>query len=74
MALAALGTAALPALARSGESGAGGAQVVSGVVQEQFGVAVSEDGSIDPRASTIPVSVTRTHENGVEIVTISPLR
>jgi hypothetical protein len=73
LAIAAVTAAALPALALSSDAGAGGAQVVSGVVQDQFGAAVSADGTISS-ASTIPVSVTRMRENGVEIVTIVPLR
>jgi len=40
----------------------------------QFGVSVGPDGSVGPSASTIPVSVTHTVENGVEIITIAPLR
>ena len=60
-------------LATAGAAGAiGGAQVVGGVVEDQFGAAVAADGTITGSSSTIKVKVTRTVENGVEVITISP--
>ena len=66
--------AASPGLAPASDAGAGGDQVVGGVVAPQFGIGVAADGTISTSASTIPVSVTRTRANGVEIVTIVPER
>ena len=74
LALAAAVAAATPGLALSDDTGVGAGQVVGGVVGDQFGVAIAADGTVSTNASTIPISVTRTHENGVEIVTIVPLR
>jgi hypothetical protein len=72
--LGAAWTAALALLlATAGAAGAvGGAQVVGGVVEDQFGVGVTSDGTVTGNASTIKVKVTRTVENGVEVITISP--
>jgi hypothetical protein len=54
------------------ESAAGGSQFVGAVVAPQFGVAVAPDGTISGNSSTIKVTVTRTVENGVEVITIAP--
>ena len=72
--LGAAWTAALAVLlATAGVAGAfGGAQVVGGVVEDQFGVGVASDGTVTGNSSTIKVNVTRTVENGVEVITISP--
>jgi hypothetical protein len=63
-----------PGAALSGASAAGsaGGQVVGGVVQEQFGAAVSADGTIVGSSSTIGVKVTHTVEHGVSVTTITP--
>jgi hypothetical protein len=65
------GTLALAAAAASVASGAG-AQQVGGVVQPQFGAVVYGDGSVSSSFSTVPVSVKRSVENGVVVVTIAP--
>lgn len=62
----ALGTAG------AASSAVGGSQFVGGVVEPQFGVAVAPDGTIRGNSSTIQVKVTRTVENGVEVITIAP--
>src|SRR3954454_17045016 len=72
--LAAAWVAALSlALATAGAASAVGAsQTVGGVVESQFGVAVAPDGTIRGNSSTIDVSVKKTVENGVEVITITP--
>jgi hypothetical protein len=68
VATVALGTSSAAAPA------AGGSQVVQGVVTAQFGFSLDADGRSPASASTIPVSITRTRENGVRVITIAPLR
>ncbi len=73
-------TSAVLALAAGGSSAAlaaaaaaaGGGQFVGGVVEEQFGAAVAPDGTITGNASTIGVTVTRSVEHGVPVITIAP--
>ena len=61
------------ATSAAGETaGAAGAQVVGGTVEPQFGAAIQPDGQIAGSSSTIAVNITRTVENGVEVITISP--
>jgi hypothetical protein len=47
-------------------------QVVTAVPEQQFGIVMSADGSISSSASTIPVTVRRTVEHGVTVITIVP--
>ena len=68
LAALALATLALPAAAL------GSTQMVSGTVEPQFGMAVGADGRVIGSASTIPAQVTRETVNGVEIVTVVPLK
>ncbi|MEA2154589.1 MAG: hypothetical protein QOE11_729 [Solirubrobacteraceae bacterium] len=60
------------ALSRTPAAVTAGGQIVGGVVEEQFGVAVSADGTIVGSSSTIGVKVTRTIEHGVRVTTITP--
>ena len=60
------------AAAAGAQSSAAGGQFVGGVVEPQFGAAVAPDGTVAGSSSTIAVDVTRTVENGVEVVTIAP--
>jgi hypothetical protein len=68
LACAAAIIAAVPATALSD----GATQQVTGVVQPQFGVSLASDGQVSANASTIGVSVTRTTEDGVTVVTVAP--
>jgi hypothetical protein len=60
------------ALSRSPAAGAAGGQIVRGVVGQQFGAAVSADGTVIGSSSTIGVKVTRTLEHGIAVTTITP--
>jgi hypothetical protein len=71
-ALALAGGASSAVLPSAPAAAAGGSQVVTGVVQAQFGGAVAPDGSISGSSSTIGVSVTRSVEHGLTVVTIAP--
>jgi hypothetical protein len=54
--------------------GGGVSQLVKGSVTAQLGFAVDSAGRVSPSATTIPAAVTRKRVDGVEIVTIIPLR
>jgi hypothetical protein len=60
------------ALSSTPAAGMAGGQTVGGVVEEQFGAAVSADGRIVGSSSTIGVKVTHTVEHGVRVTTITP--
>jgi hypothetical protein len=67
-----LGAAFLVALAAAPAAGSAGGQAVGGVVEDQFGAAVAPDGTVTGSASTIGVTVTRTVEHGIRVITITP--
>jgi hypothetical protein len=60
------------ALSSAPAAGTAGGQIVGGVVAEQFGAAVSADGTVLGSSSTIGVKVTYTVEHGVRVTTITP--
>jgi hypothetical protein len=60
------------ALSSAPAPGAAGGQIVRGVVEEQFGVAIAADGNVIGNASTIGVNVTHTVEHGIPVTTVTP--
>lgn len=71
MCIAAVATLSL-ATAGAASSAGGGSQFVGATPVPQFGAALGPDGSVRGSSSTIAVSVTRSVENGVPVVTIAP--
>lgn len=55
------------------QSAGGATQVVQGTVSEQFGLSLDQAGHVSASATTIPATVTRSYEHGVEIITVTPL-